>query len=447
MLYKLKKPDLSKIDKEKMLEIIFEQGKNSVSAFSLIQKTFQGEYLYWDKLQYKTLPENISKEEFWLMIKTIRKSQSIKSPIKDVNREYFSWIKLSELEEFFHEIDMNTGGSLFVLKQDIDIKNKQKFISRGIMEEAIASSQLEGANTTRKVAKQFLREGRKPKNESEQMILNSYKTMQLIESDYKDKRMGLDLILELHSIITKDIISIPEVERGVLRKDGDGIVVSDNDGEIYHEAPKIEFVKTELERFIKFANDELSGPFVHPVIKAIMLHFWIGYLHPFTDGNGRLARAMFYWYLLKKDYWAFAYLPISKAIKESPVQYGNAYIYSEQDDLDLTYFVDYNIRKIKQAVCDFEKYLEKKSKENLAMNRLSKTEFDINERQIQLLQYLHGDKNEKTSLSVHMNIYQVTRKTAIKDLKNLEKLEFLVSKKQGRNIYYYATDKIEKLFG
>jgi len=447
MLYKLKKPDLSKIDKEKMLEIIFEQGKNSVSAFSLIQKTFQGEYLYWDKLQYKTLPENISKEEFWLMIKTIRKSQSIKSPIKDVNREYFSWIKLPELEEFFHEIDMNTGGSLFVLKQDIDIKNKQKFISRGIMEEAIASSQLEGANTTRKVAKQFLREGRKPKNESEQMILNSYKTMQLIESDYKDKRMGLDLILELHSIITKDIISIPEVERGVLRKDGDGIVVSDNDGEIYHEAPKIEFVKTELERFIKFANDELSGPFVHPVIKAIMLHFWIGYLHPFTDGNGRLARAMFYWYLLKKDYWAFAYLPISKAIKESPVQYGNAYIYSEQDDLDLTYFVDYNIRKIKQAVCDFEKYLEKKSKENLAMNRLSKTEFDINERQIQLLQYLHGDKNEKTSLSVHMNIYQVTRKTAIKDLKNLEKLEFLVSKKQGRNIYYYATDKIEKLFG
>ncbi|MDF1498487.1 MAG: Fic family protein [Patescibacteria group bacterium] len=445
MLYRIKKPDLSKIDKEKVIENIIGQGKNSVSVLPSIQKTFQGEYLYWDKIKHKTLPRNISKEEFWLMIKMFRRAQSIKSPIKDKSGDYFVWIKLSELEEFFHEIDLNTGGSLFISKKDVDIKNKQKFISRGIMEEAIASSQLEGANTTRKVARQFLREGRRPRNESEQMILNSYKTMQLIESEYKNQEMGLDVILELHSIITRDIISIPEKERGALRDDKDKIVVSDN-YEIYHEALKMSFVKTELERFVKFANDELSGPFIHPIIKAVMLHFWIGYLHPFTDGNGRLARAMFYWYLLKKDYWAFAYLPISKVIKESPIQYRNAYVYSEQDDLDLTYFIDYNIRKIKLAISNFEEYLERKKVENSKMNKLAKSECDLNERQIQLLQYFYGDKNEKTSLSIHMNIYQVAKMTAIKDLKSLEKLGFLVSKKQGRNIYYYATDKIEGLF-
>lgn len=445
MLYKLKKPNLSKAKEKKALKTLFEQGKEATLIFSLIQKTFQPEYLYWDKVKYKTLPKNISKEEFWLMVKTIRRAQSIKSPIKDKGGDYFTWIKLLELEEFFHEIDLNTGGSLFISKKDVDEKNKQKLISRGIMEEAIASSQLEGANTTRKVAKQFLREGRKPRNESEQMILNSYKTMQLIESEYKNKKIGLDIILELHSIITKDINSIPEDERGVFRKDKDEIIVSDS-YEIYYEAPKISFAKNELERFIKFANDELAGPFIHPVIKAIMLHFWIGYLHPFTDGNGRLARTMFYWYLLKKDYWAFSYLPISKVIKESPVQYGNAYIYSEQDDLDLTYFIDYNIRKIKISIKEFEKYLERKSKENLKMNKLSRIKYNLNERQIQLLQYLSEDKNEKTSLNVHMNIYQVTKMTAIKDLKNLEELEFLTSKKQGRNVYYYATDKIERLF-
>lgn len=445
MLYKLKKPDLSKIDGKKVLKAILEQGKKSTPIFLSIQKTFQPEYLYWDKIKYKTFPKNISKEEFWLLIKTIRKAQSIKSPIKDKSDDYFTWIKLPELEEFFHEIDLNTGGSLFISKKDVNEKNKQKFISRGVMEEAIASSQLEGANTTRRVAKQFLREGRKPRNESEQMILNSYKTMQLIESEYKNKEMGLDMILELHSIITKDIESIPEKERGAFRKDKDKIIVSDK-YEIYHEAPKISFVKNELERFIKFANDDLHESFVHPIIKAIMLHFWIGYLHPFTDGNGRLARAMFYWYLLKKDYWAFAYLPISKVIKESPVQYGNAYIYSEQDDLDLTYFIDYNIRKIKLSIEEFESYLERKSKENLKMNKLSRTKYNLNERQIQLLQYLCGDKNERTSLSVHMNIYQVAKMTAIKDLKGLEELKFLISKKQGRNIYYYATDKIGKLF-
>jgi len=445
MLYKLKKPDLSKINEKKVLNTILEQGKESDLIFLLVQKNFQPEYLYWDKIKHKTFPKNISKEEFWLLVKTIRKAQSIKSVIKDKNGNHFTWIKLPELEEFFHEIDLNTGGSLFISKKDVDEKNKQKLISRGVIEEAIASSQLEGASTTRKVAKQFLREGRKPRNESEQMILNSYRTMQLIESEYKNKEMELDVILELHSIITRDITSIPEDERGAFRKDKDKIIVSDN-YEIYYETPKISFVKSELKRFVEFANDRLSGPFMHPVIKAIMLHFWIGYLHPFTDGNGRLARAMFYWYLLKKDYWAFAYLPISKVIKESPVQYGNAYIYSEQDDLDLTYFIDYNIRKIKLSIKEFENYLEKKSKENLRMNKLSKTKYNLNERQIQLLQYLYGDKNEKTSLNIHMNIYQVTKMTAIKDLKILEELKFLISKKQGRNVYYYATNKIKKLF-
>jgi len=56
-------------------------------------------------------------------------------------------------------------------------------------------------------------------------------------------------------------------------------------------------------KLIEFANDEnITTGFIHPVIKAILLHFWIGYLHPFCDGNGRTARALFYWYLLKNDY-------------------------------------------------------------------------------------------------------------------------------------------------
>ena len=443
MLYKIKKPDLSKVELGKVIENIDKQNKKEEIS-KLIQETFQPIYFYWDKIKYKQLPKGISPEEFWVLVKFNRKNQAIKSEIKNENEKYFTWIKLPEIEEFFHRMDLNTGGSFFALKESDNEKNKQKLIFRGVMEEAIASSQLEGASTTRKVAKQFLREGRKPKNESEQMILNNYQTMQIIESEYKNREMNLDLFFELHKMITKN--TIPENEQGKFRKDEDNIIVADSSNIIYHQPPKVSFVKKELKKFIKFANDETDTPFLHPVIKAVMLHFWVGYLHPFTDGNGRLARLMFYWYLLKKDYWAFSYLPISKAIKKSPVQYGNAYVYSEQDDLDLTYFIDYNIRKIKSAISDFEKYLERKSKENLEMNKLSRTKYNLNERQIQLLQHLHGDKNEKTSLSVHINIYRITKMTAIKDLKDLEKLGLIVSEKRGRNVYYYATDKIERLF-
>ena len=121
--------------------------------------------------------------------------QSKKSVIKNEKGNFFVRFNLSTLDEFFHEIDLNAGGSLFAPVKDIDEKNKFKFISRGVVEEAIASSQLEGANTTRQLAKQFLREGRKPRIEAEHMILNNYNAMVAIEQEYKKRELDRNMLL------------------------------------------------------------------------------------------------------------------------------------------------------------------------------------------------------------------------------------------------------------
>jgi Fic family protein len=446
MYFKLKKPDVSSTKPEQISKIF--NAENKLEIFNFVKKFLNSEYVFWDKMKHKhPAPDGISKEELWTIIKIFRESQSIKSIILDKDERHFTWVKLDYFEEFFHELDMSTGGELFVEKTGFKKANKQKLITRGIMEEAIASSQLEGAATSRKAAKQMLREGRKPRNESEQMIVNSYTTMKAVEETYKERDMSMDLIFELHSLITKDTQD-SEKENPRMRKKNEPIFVKDGtSGLIYHEGPDIDFVKKELKKLIKFANNQLSNEtFIHPVIKAIMIHFWIGYLHPFTDGNGRLARILFYWYLIKEGYWAFVYLPISKVIKLSPDQYAMAYVYSEQDDNDLTYFLDYNVKKIKQAVREFKEYLEKQSQENIKMKKKSETKYNLNLRQIQLLQHLHGDKDERTSLTIHTNINQVTKATASKDLKDLIKNGFLSSAKQGRNVYYYGTDKIDELF-
>ena len=443
--FNLKKPNLAKINQEKVVKILFEPRGQNLRDF--IDSANEPEYLYWDKIAYKQpIVTGFSREELWFATKVARKFKSIDTIIKNEKGQYFNWVKLPELEKFFHDIDMNTGGELFILKSDFDKATKQKLISRGVMEEAIASSQLEGASTSRRTAKQFLREGRKPKNSSEKMILNNYLTMQAIEEGYKNQKMSSELLFELHGLITKDVLTADgEIPR--LRHKGEEIFVVDKaSGIIYHKAPKMPFVMQELNRLIKFANDEAGDSFIHPLVKAIMLHFWLGYLHPFTDGNGRVARLLFYWYLLRNGYWAFAYLPISRIIKKSPIQYSMAYMYSEQDDNDLTYFIDYNIRKIKLAVKDFKEYLEKQNQANKEMNRAVKIKYDLNERQIQLLQYLHGDPEERTSLKMHMGIYQVANKTAINDLRGLVSLGFLESQKSGRNVYYYITDKTGELF-
>lgn len=447
MLFKLEKPSFNKDKQMQLISKMFNDG-NIEKFHDFMNSTVTPRYLYWDSARYKEpSPKEVSKEDLWAIVKFFRASSSLRTTIKDEKGKVFTWSKLGYFEEFFHEIDMNTGGELFVEKSGVNKANKQKLITRGIMEEAIASSQLEGAATSRRAAKKMLQEGRKPANKSEQMIVNNYISMKAIEEGYKDRDMSVDLILEMHSLITKDTLDSQD-EKPRMRKVGESVCVSDKtSGIIYHEAPDINFVKKELKKLIKFANDESTDePFIHPIVKASMLHFWMGYLHPFTDGNGRLARLLFYWYLIKKDYWAFIYLPISKVIKKSPKQYIMAYVYSEQDDNDMTYFLDYNIRKIKLAVKDFTEYLKKQSGKNIKMKERCDTKHKLNIRQVQLLQYLHGDLDERTTLTAHMNVNQVAKMTASKDLKDLTKKGFLVSDKQGRNVYYYGTEKIKELF-
>ncbi len=446
MKYKLLKPKLTDKHFKEAFELII-KGNKKVSrqeVSALVQSTLTPRYLCWDKIKYKQLPQGINAEVFWQMVKFTRGAQMQQSPIKTNQKEHFTWLKVPHLENFLHIVDLYAGGSLYVWQKDVDQKNKYRFISRGVMEEAIASSQLEGAHTTRKVAQQLLREKRRPRNKSEQMILNNYETMQFVEQELKHESLTEDMLLELHSMITHN--TVPAEELGRFRKDEDDIVVGDDTGVIYHTPPKMAVVTRELRRFIKFANDELSEPFIHPVVKAIMLHFWIGYLHPFTDGNGRIARLLFYWYLLKHEYWAFTYLPISRAIKQSPSQYQKAYIYTEQDDLDLTYFIDYNIKKIQQSLDEFRTYVERQSQENLKMKQHAQKKYGLNDRQIQLLQYYHQNANARTNPTIHMNVYGVSKVTAINDLKKLVEVGLLHAKKSGRNVYYYATPKMKGLF-
>ncbi len=443
MLKKIEKPDISAFMGDKF-DLLFDNEK----VIQLAVKSLSP-YSHWEKIKYWEVPDGIEPIEIWAVIKSIRNSSFSrkKSVVQDESEIPFTWTAwFPGLEQFLHEVDMNLGGNLFVGAQ-VDDGMRHRLLSRGIMEEAIASSQLEGAHTSRKAAKKIILEGRKPINKSEQMIVNNYAAMRLIEDELKNQKMDEKILLDLHRILTEK--TLEESEIGRYRKDADDIIVGDNSsrGEIYHIPPKEDFVRKEIVRFIAYINNDLrDSGFVHPVIKAIIIHFWFGYLHPFVDGNGRLARILFHWYLLREKYWVFSYLPLSKIIKNSPAQYRDAYIYTEQDDNDLTYFIDYNIRKITQAMREFEVYAERKWKESAEMSKLAHGKFNLNDRQIQLLRYFYKNKDATTSVTSHMKINEISIVTAMKDLKDLQGHGLVTSKKSGRTVYYYASEKIVALF-
>ncbi|MFA5829898.1 MAG: Fic family protein [Candidatus Gracilibacteria bacterium] len=437
--YYLEKPDLSLLDTK---EIISKLDPLGDKLRDLFEKSNFPDYLYWDKLKYKIPNYSVSAEEGWFFVRQFRNLVSNETLIKSEQGKNFRWMRLRYTDEYLHRIDMCTGGK--ISPKSFFSTDKNQLIVHGIMEEAIASSQLEGAHTTRAAAKKMLLENRIPTNKSEQMILNNYRAMIAIESEYTKSELSLELMFALHRQLTEGT-DIAKDEIGRFRTDEDGIVVQGvigTEAYVTHVPPKEAFLNKEIKRLIAFANDLGEDQFIHPIIKAIFLHFWIGYLHPFTDGNGRMARALFYWYLLKKGYWTMIYIPISTVIKHAPMQYAMAYIYSEQDNFDITYFYDFHIKKIIQALEEFESYIDKKTRENRKFDDVLGTQMSLNERQKQLLHHLISDDKASVTVTSHSGIHNVARQTAAKDLKELENKGFLIAKREGKFVRYYSSEKL-----
>ena len=441
--YSISKPDLREIDPGKALK----KATQDPNWRRLIERVSVKEYLPWEKVRFLSPPAHTTPEEFWSVVKLLRKHSVTRrtSPIATEQGDRFTWDSSPETESFHHLVDMELGGEI-LLRRFPDVQERQRFIARGVMEEAIASSQLEGANTTRKYAKMFLREGRKPKDRSERMILNNFETMQRIETEYKNTKLSRAFLLELHEGLVRNTIKNAS-EAGRFRTDDDSVLVwNQSRGVIYHIPPSEKFLTSQIDRLIDYANDcEEEPAFVHPVTKAILLHFWIGYLHPFTDGNGRLARALFYWYLLRHKYWGFAYLPLSYAIKNSAAQYRDAYLYTEQDDFDLNYFLDYNRRKIIQSLESFRTYVRRGRAEYRTLVAKLKARFNLNERQINALRLLYRDEANSVTYNGHAEFNRVSRLTAEHDLKDLKAKGLVVTSPSGKRLHFHGSDLLKKL--
>ncbi len=247
---------------------------------------------------------------------------------------------------------------------------KHYLVSSLIMEEAISSSQLEEVSTTRKVAKDMLIYNRKPQNSDEVMILNNYLLMRKIKRLINEE-LTLDMILDLHRIAT-----FGSDENGNIAgkfRQSDDIVIRDGNDTILYQPPLHTLIEKRLQAVCDFANTQHLGEeeiFIHPIIKAIMLHFMIGCEHPFCDGNGRSTRAIFYWFMLKSGFDYFEYISIGKLPKEAPKHYGMSFYYSEIDDNDMTYFIDYQLDIILRAIDELLTYLEQKSRDFEEINTL-----------------------------------------------------------------------------
>lgn len=332
------------------------------SKYRAIDK--QGRYLHWDEFIWR-VDAGDDAEAAWFATKFSRATLFKWLPqLQAEGTRCFRYCVPDSLFARLHAIDKMTGGGHSLSDGPfVSSQEKDRYLVKSLMlEEAITSSQLEGAVTTRKVAKDMLTKQLPPKDKSQRMILNNYLLMQQALEN-RDVELSVPFILELHAIATHKAIE-NQAKSGEFRQDNN-VVVADIYGEQAFHPPDWETIPLRLNHLCDFANasHDDSDSFIHPIIKAIILHFMVGYIHPFGDGNGRTARALFYWSMLHSGYWLFEYISISKLIKEKRGAYDKAFIYSETDEFDLTYFLYNQADVIEKAVQALHDYIAQKKRD------------------------------------------------------------------------------------
>lgn len=387
-------------------------------------RKFQEEYPYWSKVKYKKLKGFDTPEDVWAALKQLRLSNQV-----TVNHNYqIHFSMTNSMARLCHNFDMQFGGS-WGSETLIPRDSRKIYLMNSVIDEAISSSQMEGASTTRKVAKEMLRNKIAPKDKSQWMIYNNYQTINFL-SENLGQVMTPEFLLHIHSLMTYNTMDNPE-DAGRFRQNDNVVVANSVTNEIVHTPPSFTEIPAAIAWFCQFANSNEHTVFIHPIIKGAILHYFISFLHPFVDGNGRTARAIFYWYLLREGYWLTEYLSISRIIYKSKASYEKSFLQSESDGNDIGYFITYHLNALEKAFDELKAYIERKTAQKKNEVQLLKIG-GISKRQASILHMFIKDADLIVTAKDIAGRMLISQPTAKKDLSELVKLDLLAEIKLNK---------------
>ncbi|MGE8179002.1 Fic family protein [Pseudomonas fluorescens] len=405
----------------------------------------QGRYLPFDDLRFRW-PPGLEPTLCWALVKKARVAQYVRLLPLGEPSQWGQFVLTPLAQKTLSTVDRQaTTAALEYMTHHIGETAHFSYLLNDLIEdEAISSSQLEGAATTTLVAKDMLKRNRLPRTPDERMVIGNYKMM-IFAWEKRHEPLSVELIRQLHRVGVEgidDALYSP----GLFRSN-DQVVVQDGEGHTVHTPPPAAGISARLNGLASWINqphdDPLRVDYVHPMIKAIALHFALGYEHPFRDGNGRVARALFYWFMFKNDFSAFRYIAISILLRNAPVKYGRSYVHTESDALDLTYFIDYQCSVILRAVTGFTAAYQKSLVDAEGFDRWLEESglFEqLTEKQRTLFQIAKsGRAKEFTAVNVKDNL-NCSYNTAATTLNGLVELKLFEKKKMGREWVFFLRE-------
>jgi Fic family protein len=411
-----------------------------------------GAYKPWRTFRHAASDSGLDAVEAWRLAKSERARVWTRIPVSRAEGGVFGFAMTPEMLRVLHLIDRAVGGPrgsgapsdppAAAMRKRLEALLRggelipSRTSARTWMFEAADSSIIEGASATREQALELLRSGKTPRNRDERMIANNYEAMQLVKG-FVGVPLSVEMLLEIQSVVVAGTDADHAAGRFRTAAEDIRVVDSRTDATIFV-PPSAERIRGLLIEVCAFANRNPSdgASFIHPIIFASILHFLIGYVHPFADGNGRTARAIFYWHALRSGYGLFQYLSISEIIRKGYARYPQAYLDSEHDDGDLTYFILYKLNVIEHAIEALWRHLKDEEDRIKRSEALLAVSSGLNLRQRILIEHALRHPMQPYTVKSHANSNDVTPATARADLDGIVKLKLLVTEKDGREVVY-----------
>lgn len=404
-------------------------------------------YRHWERVKYhRPLPAGFTPEAWWCALKMIRAATSQGLPLVGVGGKPVQHTWPAGLAERLRVLGARLEGKAPIGPGRPNLAVEGAPRGGMLMDESMSSSFIEGASTSREKAHELLATARKPRDVGERMIANNYRAIKHACA-IADQPMTPDRLLEIHRLLTEGTLRDPR-QVGRFRVETDKTVLLNGDEEVVFTPPPAAELAARVAKFCDFAN--AAGPdsaAMDPVLRAILLHFWVAYEHPFADGNGRTARAMFYWSMVRSGHAAVQQVSLSGAILgDSPAYYG-AFQFVEADEDDATYFILNQVEMLEAALRKLDETAAAKGPAAVeSIDRFSRVE-GFNRRQREFVVRNLGALGSVHTLSGYRNAFEVTMMTAWRDLDGLLNAGLLDrGRKLGRaHVYVVPTDLMARL--
>ena len=352
------------------------------------------------------LPVSMPISSFWPELQMARREKSQALPLFSAEGKPFWWV-------LTQSISSQSEAVISLARRELVFEGAEyeEAFREAVLDEAAYSSIIEGAFTTKLEAREFIDNGRSPKNKSEQMVKNNYEALTYV-LEHIDEPITEQTVFGIYALITKGTLAA-DVPTDAYRSQP--VFVQSGRGEIVHTGPEAEKVPGMMTALLDFINNsELP-----PLLKACIAHFYFVYVHPFVDGNGRTARALSFMMLLQAGYDFFRYFSISGVIAGERAKYYKAIKDVEDDDFDMTYFIDYYTGMLARAVKAMEEQLV--NKVALAQTLEGLRAAGMSSRVVDGAEWILSGPNRSVTIKAWQKKFGVVLETARQDLFKLEK--------------------------